>query len=790
MIKNYLKVAWRNLIRNKAHTFINMAGLSVGLACSLLILLWVQNELSMDAFHKNGPNLYQVYERQYYDHKVTGQYYTPGVLAAEMKRVIPEVRYAANATFEQKSTFKVGDKILKLTGGSADADFFKMFSYPLLQGNAQNALRSISDIAVSKKMAEDFFGSAQSAMGKTIRVDNKKDFIITSVFENVGANSSIKFDYLINWLSFLEDNPWAKKWGNNTPFTYLQLRADANPALVDKKITDFLLNLDNDEKKGTFTQELGLQRYDRVYLQGNLKDGKVEGGRIEYVHLFSIVAVFILLIACINFMNLTTARSVKRAKEIGIRKVVGAVRGVLIKQFISESLLLTSMAVIVSLFILVALLPFFNQITQKQIELPFDQPQFWLKLVLITLVTGIVSGSYPALFLSSFNPVKVLKGTLKLDSGTTLFRKGLVVFQFVLSVVLIIGTIIVSRQVNYIQSINLGYDKENLVYIPMEGNLVSNYTVFKNEALKMPGIRSVTRSSNNPTNIGQSTIGVQWDGKDPKINISFSDAAVGYDYIRTMKLKMITGRDFSKDFPTDSAGYILNETALKRIGYTDPIGKSFTMWGNKGKIIGIVKDFHFNSLHEQIKPLVLQYGEKWDGGNMLVRTLPGKTKEALASLETLSKQLNPDFQFTYTFSDDAYNKLYNSEQMVGKLSDGFAFLAIFISCLGLLGLAMFTAEQRLKEIGIRKVLGASVSSLFALLSSEFLILVVIAMIIATPLAWYGMNNWLQNFAYHVPIQWWVFAVSGGLIVFIALATVSFQAIKAALVNPIKSLRSE
>jgi putative ABC transport system permease protein len=790
MIKNYLKVAWRNLVRNKAHTFINMAGLSVGLACSLLILLWVQNELSMDAFHKNGSNLYQVYERQYFDHKITGQYYTPGVLAAEMKRVIPEVQYAANATFEQKGTFKVGDKILKLTGGSADADFFKMFSYPLLQGNAQNALRSISDIAVSKKMAEDFFGSAQSAMGKTIRVDNKKNFIITSVFENVGANSSIKFDYLVNWLSFLQDNPWAKEWGNNTPFTYLQLRADANPAWVDKKITDFLLNLDKDEKKGTFTEELGLQRFDKVYLQGNLKDGKIEGGRIEYVHLFSIVAVFILLIACINFMNLTTARSVKRAKEIGVRKVVGAVRGVLIKQFISESVLLTSMAVIVSLFILVALLPFFNQITQKQIKLPFDQPQFWLKLVLITLVTGIVSGSYPALFLSSFNPVKVLKGTLKLDSGTTLFRKGLVVFQFVLSVVLIIATIIVSRQVNYIQSINLGYDKENLVYIPMDGNIIPNYTVFKNEALKMPGIRSITRSSNSPTNIGQSTIGVQWDGKDPKVNISFTNAAVGYDFISTMKLKMITGRDFSKNFPTDSAGYILNETALKRIGYTDPIGKSFTMWGNKGKIIGIIKDFHFNSLHEQIKPLVLQYGEKWGGGNILVRTLPGKTKEALASLETLSKQLNPDFQFTYTFSDDEYNKLYNSEQMVGKLSDGFAFLAIFISCLGLLGLAMFTAEQRLKEIGIRKVLGASVGSLFALLSSEFLILVVIALIIATPIAWYGMNNWLQNFAYYVPIQWWVFALSGGLIVLIALATVSFQAIKAALVNPIKSLRSE
>jgi putative ABC transport system permease protein len=790
MIKNYLKVAWRNLVRNKAHTFINMAGLSVGLACSLLILLWVQNELDMDAFHKNGPNLYQVYEQQHFDNKINGQYYTPGVLAAEIKRVIPGVQYAVNATFYEQHTFKVGDKIIKLEGGSADADFFKMFTYPLVQGDAQNSLRTVSDISISKKMAKEFFGSAQQAMGKTIRLDSRKDFIITSVFENVGANSSIKFDYLINWLSFLEDNPWAKLWGNNTPYTYLQLRADANPALVDKKITHLLEGLDKDEKKGTFTEELSMQRLDQVYLHSNFTNGKIDGGRIGYVHLFSIVAIFILLIACINFMNLTTARSVKRAKEIGVRKVVGAVRGVLIRQFISESLLLTSMAVIVSLIMLVALLPYFNQITQKQIELPFHEPVFWVKLLVITLITGVISGSYPALFLSSFNPVKVLKGTLKLDSGTTLFRKGLVVFQFVLSIVLIIGTIIISRQISYIQSINLGFDRENMVYVPMEGNLLKSYEVFKSEALKMPGIKSITRSTSPPTQMTSSTINVDWEGKTPGTSISFSDATVGYDFTNTVMLKMAAGRDFSRSF-ADSNSYVINEAAAKRLGYPDPIGRSLTMWGAKGKIVGVVKDFHSSSLHDQIKPLILRLDDEHaDYGLVLVRTMPGKTKEALASLETLSKQLNPDFQFTYTFSDDDYNKLYNNEQIVSKLSDSFAFLAIFISCLGLLGLAMFTAEQRLKEIGIRKVLGASVGSLFALLSSEFLILVIIALLIATPVAWYGMNAWLQNFAYHAPIQWWIFALSGGLILLIALATVSFQAVKAALVNPIKSLRSE
>src|SRR6201996_5193779 len=508
MIKNYLKVAWRNLVRNKAHTFINMAGLSVGLACSLLILLWVQNELNMDAFHKNGKSLYQVYEQQHFDNKITGQYYTPGVLAAELKRVVPEVQYAVSTAFNEQHTFKVGDKIIKLTGGSADADFFKMFSYPLIQGNAENALHTVSDIAISEKMAEDFFGSAQSAMGKTVRLDNRKDFIVTSVFGNVSANSSIKFDYLVNWASYLEDNPWAKQWGNNTPYTYIQLRPDANPELVGQKIRHLLEKLDADEKPGTFTQELALQKFDEVYLHSNFKEGKIDGGRIEYVHLFSIVAVFILLIACINFMNLTTARSVKRAKEIGVRKVVGAVRGVLIRQFISESLLLTVIAVGFALFIVAAILPLFNQVTQKQLELPFSQVSFWIDLVVITVVTGVVSGSYPALFLSSFNPVKVLKGTLKLDAGTTLFRKGLVVFQFVLAVVLIIGTIIVARQMNFIQSKSLGYDRENLIYMPVEGELKSQYEVFKTEALKMPGIRSISVSGSSPTIIDNGTVSV------------------------------------------------------------------------------------------------------------------------------------------------------------------------------------------------------------------------------------------------------------------------------------------
>jgi putative ABC transport system permease protein len=790
MIKNYFKIAWRNLIKNKAHTFINMAGLSVGLVCSLLIMLWVQNEVSVDAFHKNKSRLYNVYERRYFDNKISGQYNTPGVLAAEMKKVFPDVEYAVNAVYNTNNTFMAGKKILKYDGGAADADFFKMFSYPLLQGNIQTALSSPLSLAISRKMAESFYGSPQAAIGKTIRFENKKDFTISAVFENLPANTQEKFEYLLNWDAFLIENPSAKEWGNNWPRTSIMLRTDADPALFGKKITHFLDNYDTGQKKGVYSTELDIQPFADKYLYGKFAGTKFSEGRIEYVQLFSIVAIFILLIASINFMNLTTARSVKRAREIGVRKVVGAMRSVLIKQFIGESLMVTSLAVILSLVLLVLVLPLFNQITQKQIELPFEQVDFWLKLVAITLITGLVSGSYPALFLSSFNPVKVLKGTIKLDAGTTLFRKGLVVFQFVLSVVMIIGTIIVARQMNFIQSRNLGYDRENLIYLPADGELASKYTTFKTEALKRPGIQSITISSSNPTIIDNGTVGVEWTGKDPNNSIRFVQTAVGYDFINTLKLNLLAGRDFSKDFPTDTAGYIINETAMKRMGYANPIGQYLSLWGRKGKIVGLVKDFHLNSMHEPIIPLIIWLNKGESYGSLLIRTEPGKTKEALASLESLSKQMNPAFPFNYSFSDEEYQNLYKSEQIVGKLANAFAFLAIFISCLGLLGLAMFTAEQRIKEIGIRKVLGASVSSLFTLLSSEFLVLVIIALLIASPIAWYAMNKWLQGFAYHTQVQWWVFALSGGLILLIAMATVSFQAVRAALINPIKSLRSE
>lgn len=768
---------------------INVFGLALGMACSLLILLWVQDEKGVDAFHVNGKRLFSIYERQFYDNKIDAFHVTPGVLPDEIKKVIPEIEYASGMAWTDWSTFAVGDKIMKVEGNHAGADFFSMFSYRLLQGNAASALNTPLSIAISRKMATHFFGSPQAAIGKTIRYENFKDYKVTAVFENIPSNSSRKFEFLINWASFLERNAWAKEWGNNGPNTLVMLRANANPHAVDKKIKKFLDTYNKDQSAG-FRIELGLQRYDELYLHSLFKNGKISGGRIEYVRLFSIVAVFILLIACINFMNLSTARSVKRAREIGIRKVVGAVRSVLRYQFIGEAVLLSFFSIIISLVLVALILPAFNNITGKQILLPVEGSLFWVNLLALTLVTGFVSGSYPAIFLSSLNPIRVLKGTLKFGSGAAWFRKGLVVFQFALSTILIIGTIIVSKQVDYIQSEHLGYDRENLIYIPLEGDLTGKYTLFKEQALKTPGVQQVSRITQTPTQIENGTGGVEWEGKDPNTLPMFTQAAVGYDFVKTLNVRVLQGRDFSKDFATDSVGYIINEAALKKIGYKDPVGKPLKFWGKQGKIIGVLKDFHFNSLHQPINPLVIRMGENIEYGSALVRLNPTKTNQALTDLEKICKQLNPKFPFTCNFSDSEYQKLYSSEQVVSKLANAFAFLAIFISCLGLLGLALFTAEQRTKEIGIRKVLGASFGSLFSLLSREFLFLVCISLVIASPIAWWVMNNWLQNYAYRTPISWWIFLSAGGIAILIALITVSFQATKAAIANPIKSLRTE
>jgi putative ABC transport system permease protein len=788
MLKNYLLVAYRNLTRNKAFSAINILGLALGLTCSLFIGLWVQDERSVDKFNVQGHRLYVVYERQFTGGVIKTQYNTPGVLAEGMKKELPQVEYASSLTHNEVNTFQAGEKILKEEGCYADVDFFSMFTYPLLEGDKASVLSQPANIAISKKMAIDLFGSPAAAIGRSVTFNSGEELKVTGVFDDVPAKASNRFEYVINYKLFLKGHEHAAKWTNTGVLTYCTLRAGTDTGAFEKQVTG-LLDKYTHYGEG-YRVELAIQRFDEMYLHSRFNAlGRLEGGRIEYVRLFSIVAVFILLIACINFMNITTARSARRAKEIGIRKVVGALRISLVRQFVGEAMLLTAVAMAVALLLVAMLLPFFNALTQKQMAYP-SGAAFWAGIVGGMLITGLIAGSYPALFLSSFRPVSVLKGALKISGGNILFRKGLVVFQFVISIVLIVGTIVVSRQVDYIQRKELGYKRENLIYIPQEGDLNSKYNVFKEEALKLPGVELVSHIGDPPTNITSATWGIDWIGKDPNSKPTFGDEEVGYDFIKTMGLTMAQGHDFRPYMATDSTGYILNEEAVRIMGYKDPVGKPFTMWGRTSPIIGVVKDFNFNSLHVPVRGFILYLGENAWGGTMLIRTQPGKTRAALDGLAALWKKMNPKFPFTYQFSDEEYGKLYKSEQMVERLSNCFAALAIIISCLGLLGLAIFTAQQRTREIGVRKVLGASVANVFSLLSGEFLRLVFLSLLIATPLAWLAMNKWLQDYAYHTELQWWMFGLAGGAAVVVALLTIGWQAIRAALANPVKSLRAE
>lgn len=786
MFRNYLKIALRNFWRNKSFSAINVLGLALGMACSLLIFLWVKDERSVDNYHANGETLYRIMHRQTGDGQTNAGPWVPGVLADELKKKLPEVQYATQWSWEEEHTFQVGDKLQKEEGRYAGADWFRMFSVPVLAGSAEHALNSADKIALSRKLAERYFGSPLAAVGKSVRIDNRKDYLVSAVFENVPQNTSERYDFLFSWADFLQQNDWAKQWDNNGPRAFVQLRADSDPAKVDAKLKKFL----NLFRKETFPEDLFLQKFGDAYLYSDWRGGQQNGGRIEYVRLFSVVAVFLLVIACINFMNLATARSERRSREVGVRKVMGAVRVALVRQFLSESLLITVLAVVLAVGLVLMLLPAFNELTQKQVNLTFSEPSTWLLLLGITAVTGLVAGSYPALYLSGFQPVQVLKGRFRFTRGAKTFRQGLVVFQFVLSILLIVGTLVMYRQVRLLQEKNLGYDRENLIYVPIEGELAKSYPTFKQEFLRMPGIKQVSRMNTTPHSINNNTLGVEWPGKDPNAKIMFSQASVGYDLLPTMGLIMKAGRAFSPDFKTDTAAYVINEKAAARIGYQDPIGKPLTFWGKKGTIIGVVKDFHFNSLHTPIEPVVFRLTETEPWGLALIRTQPGQTKQALASLEAVMKRMNPKFPFSYQFADQEYARMYRSEQVLERLSKYFTALAVLISCLGLLGLAMFTAEQRQKEIGVRKVMGASVTNIVALLSKDFLKLVGVAFLVASPVAWYVLSRMLSNYAYKVDLSWWIFALAGLLAMLIAFLTVSFQSVKAALMNPVKSLRAE
>lgn len=786
MLKNYLKIAWRNLVKNKTFSSINILGLALGMACSLLIMLWVQDEIKMDRYHENDARLFSVMENQHYSGSINTYPSTPGILAENIVKDIPEIEQASQLLWEETPVLRAGNVYDNEKGRFVQGDFLTMFTFPLSQGNPATALKRPDGIVISQKLADKYF-KGQDPIGKALRVDNKNDVVVTGVLKEIPRYSSMKFDFLMSYDIWLKDAKWAKEWGNNGPRCAVLLTKNADVDKVNAKIKDYIKTKNKDSNVDLF-----LINYGQSYLYSNWESGKQNGGRIEYVRMFTIVAVFILIIACINFMNLATARSVKRAKEVGLRKVVGAYKTSLIGQFMGESVLITVLSLVVAIAIVLVLLPGFNALTEKTLSLDFFDPSFLVLLLALTLMTGLVAGSYPALFMSSLNPVTILKGALKFKPSASYFRQGLVVFQFGLSILLILSMIVIYRQIDYIQHKNLGFSKENLLYIPdIENTMSTNFDAFKQALEREPGIKSVARSQANPLAYGSSTMGVSWPGKDTTKQLLFNVNPVGFDFVKTMGIKLIDGRDFNPSFGTDTTNYLVNEAAAKKIGYQDPVGKELTMWGKKGKIVGLMKDFHIGSLHVAIEPLIVSLqpkNEAWGVG--MVRAEAGKTGQAISSIERVFKQYNSGVPFKYHFADEEFGNLYKAEMVVSKLSNYFAFLAIFISCLGLFGLAAFTAEQRTKEIGVRKVLGASVTNLVGMLSADFLKLVGVAALIAFPVAWYFLSNWLQKYAFRIEIEWWYFAVSGVAALLIALFTVSFQAIKAALMNPVKSLKSE
>lgn len=787
MLKNFFKVAWRNMLRSKGFTLINITGLIVGMASAILILLWIQNEVSYDQFHEKKDRIYEAWNRASFSGELNCWNTTPKVLARTLEKDLPEVEAAVRVDWGSNFLFSIGDKRITVQGSMVDSNFLQVFSFPLLKGDPAQVLKDMHSIVLTEKLAKKLYGN-EDPMGKVIKIDNKENFTVTGILKDLPNNTRFSFEYLMPW-SYLrftgEDDQY---WGNNSTRTYVLLKPHASLASVNAKMKVFKPKYDPEDPKW----EMFLYPLNRWHLYSNFTNGKEDGsGRITFVRLFAIVAAFILLIACINFMNLGTARSEKRAKEVGIRKVVGARKYSLVTQFIGESILLALIAGLFAIAVVQLSLSGFNQLTDKQLYIPYTSASFWLCGLAFVVFTGFLAGSYPAFFLSSFQPVKVLKGAFKKSQSPVTPRKILVVLQFTFAIILIICTIIVKQQIDYAQSRQTGYNKNNLVYHHFTGDVEKNYQLIKNELLAQGIATSITKTSAPITQSWSDGWGQEWEGKDPNDKTDFfrynEDEGLG----KTAGLQFIQGRDFDlRQFPTDSTGLIINESALKVMKFKDPIGKIVKDNGTEWHIVGVIKDFILTSPYTPTKPMLIAGAKAWFNVIMIRMNEARPTAQLLQQAEKIFKKYNPEYPFAYKFVDEEYANKFKGEQRVGTLAALFSGLTIFISCLGLLGLAIYMAEARIKEIGVRKVLGASIGGLVALLSKDFLKLVGIAFLIATPIAWWAMYEWLSDYPYRVTIQWWVFAGAGLLSMLIALATVSYQAIRAALSNPVESLRTE
>ncbi|MDR6804486.1 putative permease [Dyadobacter sp. BE34] len=784
MLKNYLKIAFRNLLRNKAFSSINILGLSVGMASAVLILFWMYNEISYDRFHKNKDYLYEAWNRGTFDGKLQCWNSTPQVLGPTLKTEYPEVSHISR-NYSRWFVTRAGDKKISSEAIITDPAFLSMFDFPLLQGNAQTALNSVGSMVVTQKMAIKMFGT-EDVLGKVISID-QDNFTITGVMRNLPPNTAFKFEYILPIEYLKKIGSAYDGWMFNSVHTYVQLKSGTNPEAFAKKIRDITIRHSNKTEE----HEVFLHPISQWHLYSNFENGKVVGGRIAIVRLFGIIAAFILLIACINFMNLSTARSEKRAKEVGIRKTAGAPKSLLVGQFIGESILIAMIAGTIALLAVYLTLPAFNTLIGKELEVPVSNPAFWTAAFAFILFTGIVAGSYPAFYLSSFKPISVLKGAFKRTHSALSPRKVLVVVQFSFAIVLIISTLIVVQQIRHAQNRDAGYDRGQVVYHWITGDLGKQYAQIKRELLSGGIATSVTKTSSPLSSVSSDTWGIEWQGKNMAEKIDFDIFTEDEGLVKTAGLQLIQGRDMDlTKFPSDSAAVLLNETAAKIMGFKDPIGQTIKDNGLQYRIVGVVKDFVIRSPYDRPSPLIIEGAQSYFNVIHIKLTADKPAADVMPAVEAIFRRYNPEYPFEYHFVDEDYALKFEDTRRVAKLTGIFAGLTIFISCLGLFGLAAYMAENRVKEIGVRKVLGASVMSIAALLSGEFMALVIISIVIAVPVAWYVMNLWLNDFEYRVGIQWWIFAVSGFLAIVVSLATVSYQAIRAALLNPVKSLRSE
>jgi putative ABC transport system permease protein len=785
MFKNYFKIAWRNLWKNKTTSFINLFGLAIGMAAVILIGTWLQNEFSFEQFHKNKNELFKVWNRSAGPGEIASWDVTSGPLGKALEKDFPEVKNTARIYWSTDLLFNYGDKNIKSKGNEVDKSFLTMFTFPLLKGDAEHALDDVHSVVLTEKFAQNLFGK-EDPINKIIKIDNKQSYKVTGVLKDLPNNTEFDFNFLLS-LTPNEKTYGGESWGNNTFYTYVQLQPHTDVKRFNDKIKNEVVRYSPEQKA-----EIFLHPISKWHLYSRFENGKIAGGRIEIVHLLMLIGGLILLIACINFMNLSTAQSQKRAKEVGVRKVIGAGRRGLIWQFLSESILVASIAGILAIVIVQLSLPAFNSLIEKSLFINYANPVLWMSLVGFVILTGLLAGSYPAFFLSSFKPVSVLKGSYKGAQNLFNPRKILVVLQFSVAIVLVVSTLVIYRQIQFVQSRDNGYTAKNLVEVPNEGDVEKNYDLIKSELINSCAVTAMTKTGFGVTLDASSGSGYEWDGMDKELeNLNFSIYRAGGDFIKTMGMKLDMGRDIDlTQYPGDSLSVMVNEMAVKKMGIKDPVGKIIRRGDKPLTIVGVFKDFIIGSPYKEVNPMLVLAYEKYNFNTVLRLNEHNSIAKNLNTAQNIFKKYNPSYPFTYHFVDQEYAEKFKDEKQTGSLAGLFAGLTIFISCLGLFGLAAFMAENRSKEIGIRKVLGANVSGIVKMLSKEFVGLVIIAIAIATPVAWWAMRKWLQAFTYRIDVGWITFAVAGSMAIIIAILTVSFHAIKAAIANPVKSLRSE